>query len=126
MLLSGLMLLALGTGLGEWSRLTVTTRTAGAMVYLVTVGSVVGFSAYVYALKHLPIATVSLYAYVNPVIAVLLGTLMLDEPFNLRILVASALVLAGVGVVRTPGARRPITKSPAPYRRRVPDACATR
>jgi drug/metabolite transporter (DMT)-like permease len=98
MILSGLMLMAIGTVLGEWSELTLTTRTVGAMVYLATVGSAVGFSAYVYALKHLPIATVSLYAYINPIIAVVLGALLLNEPFNLRIVVASALVLAGVAL----------------------------
>ena len=98
MFLSGLMFLAIGTVLGEWRALTFTPRTVGAMVYLVLVGSVVGFSAYVYALTRLPITTVSLYAYVNPVIAVFLGTLLLDEPFNLRIAVASALVLSGVAV----------------------------
>ena len=52
------------------------------MIYLVIVGSIVGYSAYVYALKYLPIATVSLYAYVNPIIAVILGSLLLDEPFG--------------------------------------------
>ena len=59
-----------------------TPRTAGAMIYLVLIGSIVGYSAYVYALKYLPISTVSLYAYVNPIIAVVLGTLLLDEPFT--------------------------------------------
>jgi hypothetical protein len=75
------------------------------MIYLVLIGSVVGYSAYVYALKYLPIATVSLYAYINPIIAVLLGTLMLDEPFTARIVAASALVLAGVAVVRASSGR---------------------
>jgi drug/metabolite transporter (DMT)-like permease len=70
------------------------------MVYLVVVGSVVGYSAYAYALKHLPVTTVSLYAYINPVIAVALGTLLLGEPFSPRIVVASAVVLAGVLLVR--------------------------
>ena len=55
------------------------------MIYLVLVGSIVGYSAYVYALKYLPVSTVSLYAYVNPIIAVVLGTLLLSEPFSLRI-----------------------------------------
>jgi drug/metabolite transporter (DMT)-like permease len=66
-------------------------------------GSIVGYSAYVYALKYLPVSTVSLYAYVNPIIAVVLGTLILSEPFSLRILLASALVFVGIGVVRTAG-----------------------
>ena len=100
MLLSGVMLIAIATATGEWSRLAFTTRTAGAMIYLVLVGSIVGYSCYVYALKYLPVSTVSLYAYVNPIIAVVLGTLILSEPFSLRIVVASAMVFAGIAVVR--------------------------
>jgi len=102
MLLSGVMLIGIGTALGEWSDLAFNTRTASAMLYLVVFGSIVGYTAYVYALKYLPISTVSLYAYINPIIAVVLGTALLDEPFNLRIVIASALVLAGVAVVRSP------------------------
>jgi len=101
MILSGGMLLAIATATGEWSQLAFTTRTAGAMVYLVLVGSIVGYSAYVYALKYLPVSTVSLYAYVNPIIAVILGTLILSEPFSLRIVIAAAMVFAGIGVVRS-------------------------
>ncbi len=100
MLLSGVMLIAIGTATGEWSRLSFNGRTAGAMIYLVLCGSIVGYSAYVYALKYLPISTVSLYAYVNPIIAVILGTLLLSEPFSMRIVLASALVFAGIAVVR--------------------------
>jgi drug/metabolite transporter (DMT)-like permease len=105
MILSGIMLLAIGTVFGEWSRLSFTTRTAGAMIYLVLFGTILGYSSYVYALKHLPISTVSLYAYVNPIIAVILGTLILSEPFSLRILAAAAMVFAGIAVVKT-GATR--------------------
>jgi drug/metabolite transporter (DMT)-like permease len=107
MILSGIMLLAIATATGEWSRLSFTTRSAAAMVYLVVFGSLVGYSAYVYALRHLPVSTVSLYAYVNPIIAVVLGTLILSEPFSTRILLAAAMVFVGIGIVRTgtPGAR---------------------
>ncbi len=101
MLLSGAMLIAIGTVAGEWPRLSFTPRTAWAMVYLVTVGAIVGYSAYVYALKFLPIATVSLYAYVNPIIAVILGSLLLDEPFGVRTVAAAALVLTGIAIVRS-------------------------
>jgi drug/metabolite transporter (DMT)-like permease len=104
MLLSGFMLIAIGTATGEWSRLSFTPRTAGAMIYLVLIGSIVGYSAYVYALKYLPVSKVSLYAYVNPLIAVLLGTILLNEPASLRILLAAALVFAGIAVVRSAGA----------------------
>jgi drug/metabolite transporter (DMT)-like permease len=54
----------------------------------------------VYALKHLPVATVSTYAYVNPVIAVLLGWLVRGEPFSARIVAAGAVVLTGMAMVR--------------------------
>jgi drug/metabolite transporter (DMT)-like permease len=101
MLLSGVMLIAIGTVAGEWQQLSFTPRSAGAMLYLVLVGSIVAYSAYVYALNHLAIATVSLYAYVNPIIAVLLGSLLFDEPFGVRTVAAAALVLTGIAIVRS-------------------------
>ena len=101
MLLSGAMLIGIGTVAGEWSRLTFTTRTAGAMIYLVLIGSIVGYSAYVYALKYLPVSKVSLYAYVNPIIAVILGAVLLGEPASPRILFAAALVLGGIALVKS-------------------------
>jgi drug/metabolite transporter (DMT)-like permease len=111
MLLSGVMLVAIGTVAGEWRDVSFTPRTAWAMIYLVLVGSVVGYSAYVYALKYLPISTVSLYAYVNPIIAVLLGSLLLDEPFGVRTVAAAALVLGGIAII----SGRPATGSaPSP------------
>jgi drug/metabolite transporter (DMT)-like permease len=100
MIIGGLVMVIVGTFRGEWSMLSFTTRTVAAELYLIVFGSFAGYAAYIYALKHLPLSTVSLYAYVNPIIAVLLGTVILDEPFGLRIVGASALVLVGVAVVR--------------------------
>jgi drug/metabolite transporter (DMT)-like permease len=100
MFFAGVALLGLGLGLGEASALVFTPRTGAALLYLVLAGSVAGFTAYTYALKHLPLATVSLYAYVNPVIAVILGTLVLDEPMSPRIAVAGVTVLVGMALVR--------------------------
>jgi drug/metabolite transporter (DMT)-like permease len=97
----GLVMLAAGTLLGEWSSLAFTARSLGAELYLVVFGSLGAYSAYLYALQYLPISTVSLYAYINPIIAVLLGTLIANEPFSPRIVLAAALVLAGIGVVRS-------------------------
>ena len=102
MIFGGLMLVVIGLALGEWRHFSFTVRTGAAFGYLVLVGSVMGYSAYLHALAHLPVSTVSLYAYINPVIAVILGRLLLDEPFGLRSLVASAMVLAGVVLVRDP------------------------
>jgi drug/metabolite transporter (DMT)-like permease len=100
MLFAGISLLIAGTASGEWPALAFSARTGFALCYLVVAGSIVGYSAYAFALKHLPVTTVSLYAYVNPIIAVALGTLLLSEPFSPRILIASAVVLAGVVMVR--------------------------
>jgi drug/metabolite transporter (DMT)-like permease len=100
MLAGGLMMTAAGTALGEWTHLSFTARTAVALAYLSTIGAIGGFVAYTYALRHLPISFVSLYAYINPVIAVTLGVLLLGEPFDSRMAAAAALVFAGVAIVR--------------------------
>jgi drug/metabolite transporter (DMT)-like permease len=100
MLFGGLWLLLVATVRGEWVNLHFTPAALAAELYLIVVGSWAGYSAYIYALKHLPITTVALYSYINPVIAVVLGTVVLDEPFGARIVAASALVLAGVAIVR--------------------------
>lgn len=112
MVFGGAMMLALATLRGEWSHLSFSPRTIAAETYLTLIGAVAAYSAYVYALKHLPVSTVSLYADVNPVIAVVLGSLVLGEPLGIRVIGASALVLCGIAVVRI-GARHPLTR-PAP------------
>lgn len=75
-------------------------RGVGALLYLVTFGSIVGYSSYVIALERLPVAMVSLYNYVNPVVAVFLGWLFYREPFGWREAAAMAVIFAGVGLVR--------------------------
>jgi drug/metabolite transporter (DMT)-like permease len=105
MLAGGAMMLIIGTVRGEWSALHFSVRSASAFAYLATVGAIGGFVAYTYALRHLPISLVSLYAYVNPVIAVALGVAFLGEPFNARSALAALLVFAGVAIVKAP--RRP-------------------
>ena len=99
MLLGGVMTLALATAAGEWSKLHFSPRSTVAFLYLATIGSIGGYAAYAYALKHLPVAFVSLYAYINPIIAVVLGVAILGEPFDARMMAAAAFVLAGVALV---------------------------
>lgn len=100
MLFGGLCLFLAALATHETSRLTFSARSGGALAYLIIVGAIGGFTAYAYALKYLPVATVSLYAYVNPVIAVMLGTLILKEPFSTRMAVAAAIVLGGMVLVK--------------------------
>lgn len=100
MLAGGLILTTAGTLTGEWASVHFTTRTAWAFGYLSTFGAIGGFVAYTYALRHLSVSFVSLYAYINPIIAVGLGILLLNEPFDSRMARAAALVFAGVTIVR--------------------------
>jgi drug/metabolite transporter (DMT)-like permease len=104
MIFGGLYMLIIGSVLGEWHELSFTPKTSLALAYLTLAGSVVAFAAYSYALQHLDIAVVSLYTYVNPIIAVALGTLVLAEPFHTRMLVAGAVIVVGIVAVG-PGER---------------------
>jgi drug/metabolite transporter (DMT)-like permease len=99
MLFGGLFLTLLGTLLGEWGKFSLTAVTASAMAYLVVAGSIIAFTAYSYALRHMAVATVSLYTYINPVIAVALGTILLDEPFHMRMVIAAGVILIGTLIV---------------------------
>jgi drug/metabolite transporter (DMT)-like permease len=103
MLAGGVMMLALGLVQGEWRALHFSARSAAALIYLSTLGALGGFVAYTYALRHLPVSLVSLYAYINPVIAVALGVTLMGEPFDSRMAIAAALVFVGVAIVRHPG-----------------------
>src|SRR5690606_13694316 len=99
MLFGGLVLLAAATVAGEWPALHFTTRASLAMVYLLVAGSLLGYVAYIYALGHLPTSTVSLYPYINVVVAVVLGTWLLAEPLSPRSAASIAVILAGSAIV---------------------------
>jgi drug/metabolite transporter (DMT)-like permease len=75
-------------------------RGVAALFYLVTFGSIVGYSAYAYALDELPVAVVSIYPYVNSVVAVALGWLFYREPFGLREAAAMLVIFSGVALVK--------------------------
>jgi drug/metabolite transporter (DMT)-like permease len=84
---------------GDAGRVVWTTPGLGAVLYLVICGSWVGYTAYVWLLGHVPTSKVSTYAYVNPVVAVFLGWLVLHEPVTGYILIGSAIVVASVALV---------------------------
>jgi drug/metabolite transporter (DMT)-like permease len=77
-----------------------TFRGVAALLYLVIFGSIVGYSSYIYALSHLPVAVVSIYPYVNPVVAVLLGWMIFREHFGPREAIAMLIIFAGVAIVK--------------------------
>lgn len=95
---------------GDFGRLdlnAITPRAWGAFAYLVALGSLVGFSTFVWLMKHSTPARVSTYAYVNPIVAVFLGWLILDEPIGPRTLVASAVIIAAVAIITVQKNRGP-------------------
>jgi len=85
-----------GFSLGE-----VSLRSWLGLTYLITFGSLIGFVSYGWLLHNAPISLMSTYAYVNPVVAVLLGSLLADEPLNGRILIAAAIIIGSVIVINS-------------------------
>lgn len=99
MLWGGLMMVALGLLVGERFTFDYSARIWLAMAYLLVFGSVIAFSAYVWLVASAPISLVATYAYVNPVIAVLLGWLILDERVTWPIAVGGLVVVGAVALV---------------------------
>jgi drug/metabolite transporter (DMT)-like permease len=119
MLIGGVLFFVLGGALGEWSRFSpaaVSLKSVVALLYLLVFGAIMGFTAYMYLLKHAPPARVSTYAYVNPVIAVFLGWAMAHESVNGRVLLAAAAIVSAVMLITRHQMggehREPVTTSP--------------
>ncbi|HEX6587899.1 MAG TPA: drug/metabolite exporter YedA [Longimicrobiales bacterium] len=110
MLCGGALLVVAGSLTGEWADFdpgAASLRSVLALFYLMVFGSIIGYSAYIWLLRHASPAHVSTYAYVNPVVAVFLGWLLADEPITARILTAAAIIVAGVAVIVSAPARKP-------------------
>jgi drug/metabolite transporter (DMT)-like permease len=109
MLAGGAVLLLVGTVSGELGDLHVTevsARSAGGLVYLVLFGSLLAFSAYVWLLRNARTSLVATYAYVNPVVAVALGSAVLGETIGVRVLLAGGVIVAAVALI--------VSAAPAP------------
>jgi len=114
MLAGGLTLLTASIVAGEPSRLDLahaSTASLVAFVYLLTFGSLIGFTAYVYLLSHTTAAKASTYAYVNPVVAVLLGWAIGHESVTKRTLLAAAVILAGVAIITVTRDAAPVSRA---------------
>jgi len=104
----GVAMVVLGSIGGEWGRVDLGAVDASSWLafgYLVVVGSLVAYSAYVWLLAHAPVSLVTTYAYVNPAVAVALGALFLAEPLSTPVLVGGAVIIAAVAVVISTEAR---------------------
>jgi drug/metabolite transporter (DMT)-like permease len=98
----------------DYSRVVWTARGLGAIAYLVVCGSLIGYTSYIWLLGHVPTSKVSTYAYVNPVIAVFLGWLVLREPVDGYILAGSAIIVASVVLVTSAKVRTRIPQEELP------------
>lgn len=96
----------LGPALLEKQAVVWDTKGIGALLYLTVFGSIVGYTSYVIALTRLPISIVSLYTYINPVVAAVLGWMFYREPFGQREVIAMAVIFAGVAIVKRYGHRK--------------------
>ncbi|MEX0907623.1 MAG: EamA family transporter [Gemmatimonadota bacterium] len=131
MLAGGTVLLLAGIGTGELGRVVlsdVSLRSILAVLYLIFFGAIVGYTAYVWLLRVVNAATVSTYAYVNPIVAVLLGWAIAGEAFTPRMAIAALIIVSGVALITIDQQRqgvgdaqaedRPSRRDAEPQRRR--------
>jgi drug/metabolite transporter (DMT)-like permease len=118
MLAAGVLLTVISAVAGEFGRVhpgQVSLESWLGLAYLVVAGSLVAFTTYMWLLRNAPTSLVGTYAYVNPLVAVLLGTLILGEPLGWRTLVGGAVVIAAVAmIVRAPRAQAERAPEPRP------------
>jgi drug/metabolite transporter (DMT)-like permease len=125
MLAGGLALTLAGTLRGEWATLEFNWAGVGAVAYLTVFGSIVGFTAYIYVLRHWPATVAGTYVYLNTMMAVFLGWLVLGEPVTDRTTFAMVVVMAAVMIVRRSGRKSVqiatrVEKRPAVRHTRLP------
>jgi drug/metabolite transporter (DMT)-like permease len=109
-LAGGIGLLVMSALTGEFTRFNfqaISTRSMLSMIYLMIFGSLIAFVAYTWLLRNAPITLVSTYAYVNPLIAILIGNRLAHETLNLRILIAAAIIISSVFLINTTFMRNP-------------------
>lgn len=100
MLAGGLVQTFMGLIVGEASKFKYNPSGIGAMLYLIFVGSLVGYTSYIYLISVWPVSKAGTYAYVNPVVAMFLGWLILHEPITGKMIISAILILTGVIIVQ--------------------------
>ena len=99
MLCCGSVSALVGIFKGELSHLTLTNEGVFSFFYLLVAGSIIGYNCFVYCLQELPATLVSIYAYINPIIAIILGWIVLNETITVSMMIAMVMTLAGVYIV---------------------------
>jgi drug/metabolite transporter (DMT)-like permease len=101
MLAAGIFNTAIGTALGQWPQFHLNRASIGSLAWLVTGGSLLGYTGFIYLIEHVPVAKVTSYSYVNPVVAVLLGIFLLHERPETAEFVGMAAVVIAVFLLTT-------------------------
>jgi drug/metabolite transporter (DMT)-like permease len=99
MFFGGLWLIPFSLAFDDLSAVSWSAEAAYSLIYLIIFGSIIAYASYSYALRKLPMTIVSLYAYVNPLVAIILGWLVLDEKLNSKIVIAFLLTVGGIYIV---------------------------
>ncbi|HWQ84337.1 MAG TPA: EamA family transporter [Anaerolineales bacterium] len=116
MLVGGVALLLLGSITGEWSQVSwaaISGKSILGLAYLIVFGSLIGFASYSWLLRVAPTSLVSTYAYVNPLIAILLGNLLAEEPLTPQVAIAAVVIVSAVVLINS--ARAPKVKIEPAY-----------
>ena len=125
MFCGGVLLMLVGLFVGEprnFHPSNITTLSLGSFAYLVLIGAIVGYTAYFWLLRHCDPAKVATYAYVNPIVAVLLGALFAHETITLRTVLAAALIIGSVALIIT--VQQLTTKTLPPITAAIETECA--
>jgi len=124
MLVGGLALLLLGTVTGEWSQVSwaaISMKSVLGLAYLIGFGSLIGYTTYTWLLRVAPTSLVATYAYVNPLIAILLGNLLAQEPVTPQVVLAAVIIIGAVFLINA--ARAPQVKKVEPAYALVKQDC---
>jgi len=99
MLFGGLLIIPISLVFDDYSKIQWSNDVIYSLTYLSLIGSVAGYACYSYAIKHLPMTLVSLYAYINPIVAIILGWLILSEKLTFKIILSMLLTIGGIYIV---------------------------
>lgn len=113
MFAGGIGLTIVGLLMGEAGKIHLTGKGIGAMVYLIFIGSILGYSSYIYILQKWPASKAGTYAYINPVVGVFLGAVILGEPVSTYVFISAIIILGGVFLVQLSKTGKKIKQEPS-------------
>lgn len=113
MFAGGIGLTIIGLLLGEAGQIHLTGKGLGAMAYLIIFGSILGYSSYIYILQKWPASKAGTYAYVNPIVGVFLGAVLLGEPVSSKVFLSAIIILGGIFLVQLSKTNKALAGEPS-------------